>query len=453
MKINSENCEAWFLDYYEGNLSKEREEELFAFLALNPELHELFDSYDEVSFSPDKQIHFDWKLELKKPVGTEEGINESNYEEYFVSLVEGVLDAGGKAEVEKFLAQFPAKREELELLQQAILLPDEGIVFEHKDSLRKSILVTAENFEELAISSVEGLLNSEEENAFAASVTKNAEQQKSYALYQQAKLHADASIVFEDKESLKRKDRGAFWWMLDTRFAAAAAIALLLGIFYWNYSGNTNEIIKTGTDVALIDSANTKQKTNPLIPANDKLVNTTDKNAVDKNNAIDKNDTADQVTVKIENGVPEKRQPEPEINPAPVKDRELLAEITRTPDNFSLATNVNPQVDFSDAYYSSASYSTATSPTASARTTISARQAAMRWMKNKLDRTPVKNAEEETYIAYAPPSKSENVSGFDLTSSAVSALGNATGANLRLGHETAGTVLTVGKYELVLSRN
>ncbi|HET6989975.1 MAG TPA: hypothetical protein VFJ43_01575, partial [Bacteroidia bacterium] len=213
MKINKDNCEAFFLDYYEGNLSKEGVEELFAFLTLNPEMRELFDSYDEVSFSPDKQIQFEGKAGLKKSVDSSDGINESNYEEYFVSEVEGLLNAEEKAQLEKFIVLNPAKRNELELLRETILKPDTSVVFEDKNSLMKSVFVTEANFDELAVSSMEGLLNPEEEKVFTASLAANPEQQKSFELYKQTKLSADTSIVFEDKESLKRKenDRGGLW--------------------------------------------------------------------------------------------------------------------------------------------------------------------------------------------------------------------------------------------------
>jgi hypothetical protein len=440
MRINSENCEAWFLDYYEGNLSKEGVEEMFAFLALNPDLRDVFDSYDEVSFSPDKQVHFDWKSELKKPVVSGEGINESNYEEYFVSYVEGLLNADGKSEVEKFLLKFPSKREELDLLQSTILLPEEHIVFEHKDTLRKSVLISQENFDEIAISSVEGLLNKEEEKALSVSLAGNEEQQQSYALYKQTKLSADTTIVFEDKESLKRKERGAFWWMLDTRFAAAAAIALLIGIFYWNYSGN-EKIEASHNEVAAVDTGKTKPVSRSN-NSNNPLVNSSGADTIQK--------------AKVENGVRGKQL----SNTAFVstntnddnKNRELLA-MPAPKENGMLSANVvNQQVDFSDAYYSYIEY-TSPEPVAVNRS-ISPSQAVMRWAKRKLDRTPVKGADEdEPYLAAQPSGANGNVNGFDLTSSAISALGNATGSNLRLGHEAQGTVLTVGKYELLLSRN
>jgi hypothetical protein len=445
MKINSENCEAWFLDYYEGNLSKEGVEELFAFLALNPEMHELFDSYDEVSFAPEKEIRFDWKSELKKPEDVQAGINESNYEEYFVSYAEGLLSADGKAEVEKFLVQFPAKREELELLQHAILIPDEEIVFEGKETLHRSILITQENFDEVAIASVEGLLNVEEQKAFTASLTGNVEQQKSYELFKQTKLSADASIVFEDKESLKRKDRGAFWWMFDTRFAAAAAVVLLMGIFYWNYSGNET-VVKNDSEIAAVDTGKTNS---PILPSNsgsNSIANTVDHTDTAPKTVIDHTPRKNQLANAKENVR--------EVIP-PVKiDAQPREFIPAAETNTSLSVAAaNPQVDFSDAYYSYAHYTSPAPVASSGRTSISPQQAAMRWMKKKLDRTPAKNADEEIYIAAAPTGTNGNVSGFDLTSSAISALGNATGSNLRLGQEPQGTVLTVGKYELLLNRN
>jgi hypothetical protein len=445
MKINSENCEAWFLDYYEGNLSKEGVEELFAFLTLNPELRELFDSYDEVSFSPDKQISFDWKSELKKPVDVQEGITESNYEEYFVSHVEGLLSAEGKTEVEKFLLQFPAKREELELLQKAILIPDEEIVFEHKASLHKSILIAQENFDEMAIASIEGLLNKEEEKALAASLAANEEQQKSYALFSQTKLSPDTSIVFEDKESLKQKERGAAWWVFDMRFAAAAAVVLLMGIFYWNYSGNETAI--NGNDgIAAADTSKPKPSNDQPDPKKDALANDVKKDnapKVEVDSDVRKSDVQKNQLANVVR------------NTDPVKAVVHRKEFIPTPEASGSLNTValNPSVDFSDVYYSYTNFSKS-APVVSSGTSISPRQAAMRWMKRKLDRTPGQSADEDaTYIAGNNSGNNGDVSGFDLTSSAISALGNATGSNLRLGHESEGTVLTVGKYELLLNRN
>jgi hypothetical protein len=516
MKIDRENCEAWFLDYYEGNLSKEGVEEMYAFLILNPDMREVFDSYDEVSFSPDPKINFDGKVDLKKSVEVSEGINETNYEEYFVGAVEHVLNDEEKNLLEKFLVQHPDKRGELDLLRKTILEPEAEIVFENKAALKKSVLVTeenfeeyavaalegelaadvlvqfnaflathpehqkeidlfaktklqpeteivfegknalkrtplvitAENFDELAIFSVEGLLNAEEEKVFAAALAKNAEQQKAFALYAQTKLQADVSIVFEDKESLKqeKKDRGGFWWRTEIRFAAAASVVLLLGIFWWNYA-DKNPADHKVMPLAKNDTSHTNSIKNNLNSNNQNVPNVLANNDSDNNSSV-------QHSNFNSNG-------NPVVHNVHLKDQVAVVNVPSgnktpmTPIAFRgiapvLHTNYDLQVDFSDAFYNGEDFGTAFVQPAKS---ISAGQYAMRWMKNKLDHSSdSKEGDEDVYTSIAQNKKDENVSGFDLTSSAVNALGEATGANLHLAKETHGTVLTVGKYKVWLNR-
>lgn len=444
MKINKNNCEAFFLDYYEGNLSKEGVDELFSFLILNPEMREVFDSYEEVSFSPDKQIHFDGKADLKKTVQMPGGINELNYEEYFVSEVEGLLNAEEQIALENFIALHPSKQSELDLLRKVILVPDETVVFEHKSSLMKSVLVAEANFEEMAISSMEGLLNVEEEKAFANSLVENVDQQKAYALYQQTKLSPDLSVVFEDKDSLKREenDRGVFWWMLDIRFATAAVVALLLGIFFWNYSGNDTE--NGRGSIAKVDSSKNKNGVNPTPKSKDQLANNGLNNSIPKviephNNLNHPKQIANQIAIPSHLA----------------KDNSSFVSLVRNNKTLKLANASDPQVEFSDAYYNYANFQ---SPTPLANNDISLQQAAMRWMKKKLERKSNNSLddmqdENAAYSTFAANNKKNDVTGFDLTSSAVDRLSDATGANFHLGKEPEGTFLTVGKYHLWLNRN
>lgn len=439
MKIDRENCEAWFLDYYEGNLSKEGVEALFSFLILNPEMREVFDSYEEVCFSPDKQIHFDGKTNLKKSEEMPLGINESNYEKYFVSEVEGLLSAEEQRAMENFITAHPSKRHELELLRKTILIPDDSIVFEHKASLMKSVLVTETNFDEMAIASMEGLLNAEEEKDFVASIAGNKEQLKTVGLYKQTKLSADHSIVFEDKESLKHKDRGGFWWIADIRFAAAAVFALLLGIFFWNYSGN--DVKKAHGSFAKIDTAKIKN-TNTLSPKSNgqlanKDVNTIAPRIVETNSHPNyQKQISTNVSIPSTNG----------------NDKTPFVFIASNNKNVHLENNIQSQVDFTDAYYNYAVFKT-NSPVASK--SISPQQAAMRWMKKKLDRNSNHDSDENVvYSTYAANNnKNGDVTGFDLTSSAVNRIGEATGANVHLGKEAEGTILTFGKYRVWLNHN
>ncbi|MCX6310702.1 MAG: hypothetical protein NT084_03605 [Bacteroidetes bacterium] len=443
MSIDRENCEAWFLDYYEGNLSKEGVEALFSFLILNPDLREVFDSYEEVSFSPDKKVHFDGKADLKKSVELADGINELNYEEYFVAEVEGLTSAEEKIALENFIVLHPSKRTELDLLRKAILVPDEGIVFEHKASLMKSVLVSEEDFDEMAIASMEGLLNAEEEKGFTASLAGSVEQQNAFALYKQTKLSADTSVVFEDKESLKREenDRGGFWWMRDIRFAAAAVFALLLGIFFFNYSGN-DEVKKDKGDLAKIDTSNSKKQISPLPHSNDQMAN---------------NSGHDNVPNPIESNGNPKNKTNDILVPLPnVNEKDPFVALACNYTNGPLKNRINAHVDFTDAYYNYATFKS-NSPVAS--NDISLRQAAMRWMKKKLDNSfngDQENAQDRNtiYSAYtASNNQSGNVTGFDLTSSVVNRVGAATGANVHLGKEAEGTIFSLGKYRVMLKHN
>jgi hypothetical protein len=459
MKIDKDNCEAYFLDYYEGNLSKEGVEELFAFLALNPDMRELFDSYEELSFSPEKNISFEGKADLKKSVEPDEGINESNYEEYFVSEVEGLLSAEEKLQIKKFIAAHPEKGKELEILRATILTPDTSVVFEHKSSLTKSILVSEANFEEQAIASIEGLLNQEEQKAFVASLSKNPEQQKAFEVFLQTKLSPDSSIVFEDKESLKRRenDRGGLWWMRDIRFAAAAAVILFAGIFYWNSSGKTDVKVDDGHGtVAKVDSVKKNQPAPVQIQNNNVPVTNSNQNVANNTNENKKhiktikwNTKNDQLASN--NSENKKHIKTIKWNTKVADEKTPFTAVAVRVNSKPLKTNVNPQVNFSDEYYNYTEFSSG-SPVAS--NSISVRQAAMRWMKNKLDHSSTQNDDDEMVMASYNANNSTNgdVTGFDLTSSAVNRIGEATGANIHLGKEEQGTILTVGKYRVLLNR-
>lgn len=497
MKIERNNCEAWFLDYYEGNLSEGQVRELFAFLELHPDLREIFDSYEAVSFDPDQLVKFDAKSDLKKTEEVPAGISGSNYEEYIVGAVEGTLTPEEEKQLENFLAAHPGKREELDLLRktilepetgivfedknalkkillvteanfdeyavayvdgelsgeallqfenyvaarpdkmqalalygQAILQPDTSVVFEDKDSLRrKSLVITDENFEETAVASLEGQLNAADEKTFAAFVAADEKRQKMVALYAQTRLQPDTSVVFEDKDSLRRKERGAFFWIRDIRFAAAAAVALLIGLLWWSnsgkvepaennsslashqdYSAGKNPVNNSGSDPVIVPAPETKQLANA--PESRPHVRTV---------------TAKDITPKI---------------------RETFAAIGTHEINSLKSRSVRNDVNFSEAYYEGPHYS---EPVSARNEAVSIGQYAMRWVKTRLDRDS--DGDELGTDPMVKNRDNQNVSTFDLTSSAVNRIGQSTGSNLHLAKSAEGTVLTFGKYDFLLNRN
>lgn len=66
-------------------------------------------------------------------------INKINYEQYALDYLEGTLNGGLLAEMEAFLTQNPAIRKELEEMRLIILTPDEGVVYDDKEALRRPV--------------------------------------------------------------------------------------------------------------------------------------------------------------------------------------------------------------------------------------------------------------------------------------------------------------------------
>ena len=67
MTINRHNCEAFFLDYHEKNLSTVETAELLLFLEDNPDLKKQFEEYYRVILDLEK-TQFPGKDKLKKKI-------------------------------------------------------------------------------------------------------------------------------------------------------------------------------------------------------------------------------------------------------------------------------------------------------------------------------------------------------------------------------------------------
>lgn len=64
-------------------------------------------------------------------------INKENYEMYFFDLMEGNLSADEEKQVRAFAAQHPELEAELAAYTQSVLVADETVVFENKESLKR----------------------------------------------------------------------------------------------------------------------------------------------------------------------------------------------------------------------------------------------------------------------------------------------------------------------------
>ena len=131
-KIDRDNYEIFFLDYFDGNLPKDLIEDLFIFLDQNFDLKEEFEQMSVISINPDK-ISFPNKNSLKK---TESKINNSNYNEYLAASIEGDLNNEELIELNQFINQNPQYKKEFEIIGKTKLVDDDEIIFENKNSLK-----------------------------------------------------------------------------------------------------------------------------------------------------------------------------------------------------------------------------------------------------------------------------------------------------------------------------
>ncbi|HMH34602.1 MAG TPA: hypothetical protein VK543_16310, partial [Puia sp.] len=106
-----------------------------AFVKENADLAEELNILQQSKMQPDRAIIFENKKSLLKHPAGNSLINEFNYEEFFVLYVDGELSESQKNDVQEYVLLHPRLKQELDLLQQTCLVPDQQIVFERKEVL------------------------------------------------------------------------------------------------------------------------------------------------------------------------------------------------------------------------------------------------------------------------------------------------------------------------------
>jgi hypothetical protein len=181
-------------------------------------------------------------------------ITRDNYEVFFVMYVDDELNGAEHEAVEQFIQQNPDLEEELVMLQQSVLRPDDTIVFEQKENLFRHATgdtINEENCEEYFVLYGDDELTNEEKDKVELFVYKHPQYQADFELIQQVKLVPDNTLTFPDKTYLYRSEEEdarviAFpWW----RFAAAAVALLIIGgsAFYLSthFDGNRDTAVVT----------------------------------------------------------------------------------------------------------------------------------------------------------------------------------------------------------------
>ncbi len=162
-------------------------------------------------------------------------INKNNYEAFFLDYHEGNLSPHQVADLLLFLEQHPELKEDFENFENITLQNISPVTFENKNELKKDLssVISSRSdgsWDELMIASVEEVLTKGESILLDQQLSVDAKLQHDFLLYQKTKLAADTSIIFENKESLKRKEKKIiplFYYV-----AAAASILLIMGLFF-----------------------------------------------------------------------------------------------------------------------------------------------------------------------------------------------------------------------------
>lgn len=154
-------------------------------------------------------------------------INRNNYETYFLLWVDGELSPEEMVAVERFIDNNPDLAEELALLQDTKLIPEEQIIFTGKSQLLKQSTndITLDNYESWFLLFVDNELSLADRQKVELFVLQHPDLQASFELFMQTKL-APEEWVFNNKEVLYKKEeqKRPVVYMRWLRYAAAAAV-------------------------------------------------------------------------------------------------------------------------------------------------------------------------------------------------------------------------------------
>ena len=167
-----------------------------------------------------------------------ERISIFNYEAFYLDFLEGNLNEADTALFLEFLEANPDLRMEDDLLpsfeEEKVKLDDES-----KLNLKQPLfteLISKNNIEYFLIAQAEGLLDTGKNNEVDIFLKNNSVFTKDKELLSTVYFQADESIIFNEKDSLKRRRAVILW----PYYAAAASVLVALLVWYSNSNSNQN---------------------------------------------------------------------------------------------------------------------------------------------------------------------------------------------------------------------
>jgi hypothetical protein len=176
-------------------------------------------------------------------------INRYNYETYFLLYVDNELSAVEKNSVDEFVQSNPDLGEELVMLLQTILQKD-GILLNNKMSLYKKETLSSDLQSKLLLH-LDNELNEVEKNEVSALIASSTTVSEEWEKIQSAKFFPESTIVYEDKKSLYRTEKGKLVFLPWRKLLAAAilvGVGLWEGLVYLNSSSNISKQVIPNTE-------------------------------------------------------------------------------------------------------------------------------------------------------------------------------------------------------------
>jgi len=177
-------------------------------------------------------------------------IDRSNYQIWFLSLIDGSINEQERIEVENFLASNPDLRAEFESLKYLKLKPVIDS-FPGKESVIKSVSdYPPLQFEHLCIASLENDLQAGEVSELQEMIATDNEKKRTFELYNRMKLKPPPG-GFTKKHLLRRLTAGQKIFRLSLAGSAIAASVAVLTIAYMFFTGSFNENpVRTAINIA-----------------------------------------------------------------------------------------------------------------------------------------------------------------------------------------------------------
>jgi len=151
-------------------------------------------------------------------------INKNNYEEFFIDYFDGNLTAEKTAELFLFLESHPELKEEFNNFSNVQLdIPE--MQFPDHNSLKKTE-GSISGIDEKLIASLEGDLSFEEKKELESFIQSNPQVKKDLEIYKATVSVPDMSVVYPDKNSLKKPVPFYIAYRNEMRYGIAAILLL-----------------------------------------------------------------------------------------------------------------------------------------------------------------------------------------------------------------------------------